>query len=222
MSKPLDVTLRIEQPGDYAAVENLTREAFWNLYKPGCDEHYLAHIMREHIDFLPELSFVAEHQGQIVGSIMYTQSRITDDTHNSVTTATFGPLCVHPEYQFRGVGAALINKTKEIARDKGYPAIVILGDPHNYCRHGFKNGRDHCVSNQSDQYPLGLLVLELKPNFFDGRKWRFKESAVFDFNPEEAEKYDQTLPTKEKFTQASQEVYSILIRSLVTEDQQKQ
>lgn len=103
--------IRRETEADFRAVEEVTREAFWNLNSPGCEEHYLAHLLRNHPDFLPELDFVAVHGAEIVGSIMYSASRVED-----VPTVTFGPLSVLPLYQGRGVGTALVEHTLALCR----------------------------------------------------------------------------------------------------------
>lgn len=213
--KELNPIIRLEESKDYEAVEKLTREAFWNLYKPGCDEHYLVHTMREHSDFVPELSFVAELDNKVIGSIIYTKSHVINEKGEWVDTITFGPLCVHPKYQRKGTGTALINRTKQIVVQKGYPAIIILGDPHNYCKHGFKTGKDYGISTIDGKYPLGLLVLELKEGFFKNNKWRFKESPVYDLDQEKVGVFDNTLPAKKKTKRYSQELFSILIRAYI-------
>jgi predicted N-acetyltransferase YhbS len=204
--------LRQEKPSDYAQVEALTREAFWNLYFPGCDEHYLCHILRDHKDFVPELDYVAELDGKIVGSIMYTHAFLVhgDET---VPVLSFGPLCVHPDYQRKGIGTALIEKTKKLAMDRGIPAIVIYGDPHNYCKHGFKNGIDYKVSNGEGEYPLGLLVLELQPGFFGNKTWKIQQTDAFAFDQEKVAEFDKQFPPKEKKHQYSQDLFSMIIRS---------
>ena len=104
-------------------------------------------------DFLPDLTFVAEVDGEIVGSIICTRSWVNDEFGERVETATFGPLCVHPTWQRRGVGSALIGHSRTLAAEKGYPAIIILGDPHNYCKHGFKTGKDLGVCTLDGKYP---------------------------------------------------------------------
>ncbi len=215
-SNALDIIIRREIEADQLPVEMLTREAFWNLYRPGCDEHYTTHRIRGHEDFLPELTFVAEVDGQIVGSIIYTRSWVINQLGEKVETVTFGPLCVHPAWQRRGVGMALIEHTRDLAAQKRYPAILILGDPHNYVRHGFKTGKDMRVCTLDGKYPLGLLVLELRPGFFaSSPQWRFQTSAAYDFAPEEAEAYDASFPPKEKKHQSSQDLFSMLVRAVV-------
>jgi len=205
--------LRLETKDDYQQVEELTREAFWNLYVPGCDEHYLCHILRDHKDFIGELDYVAEIDGKIVASIMYTHSYLISSEEEKVPVLSFGPLCVHPDYQRKGIGTALIEKTKALAVNMGMPAIVIYGDPHNYCKHGFKNGIDYQVSNMDGSYPLGLLVLELKPGFFGNKKWKIQQSDAFVFDQEKAQEFDARFPEKEKKYQYSQELFKMNIRA---------
>lgn len=213
----MPMILRLETKTDYTQVEELTREAFWNQYFPGCDEHYLCHILRDHTDFVKELDYVVEIDGKIVASIMYTRSYLigADET---VPVLSFGPLCVHPDYQRKGLGTALIEKTKTEAANSGIPAIVIYGDPHNYCKHGFKNGIDYQVSNMDGEYPLGLLVLELKPGFFGNKKWKIRQSEAFEFDQKKAEEFDRGFAEKEKKYQYSQELFGMLIRAYIKPD----
>ena len=135
----MNISIRNETENDYREVEELTREAFWNLYVQGCDEHYLVHKMRKHPDFIPELDFVALFENKIVGNIMYTKSCIVDESNNRIETTTFGPISVLPTFQRQGVGSALIGHSKKVAFEKGYNIIIIQGHPHNYCKHGFKS-----------------------------------------------------------------------------------
>lgn len=215
----MNFKIRLETKDDYTNVEKLTREAFWNLYMPGCDEHFLCHILRNHIDFIKELDFVAEIDGKVIASIMYSKSLLISDDNERVEIVSFGPLCVHPEYQRKGIGSALIEQTKKIVEKMNIPAIIIYGDPHNYCKHGFKNGIDYKVSNIDGDYPLGLLVLELQPGFFGEKKWMAQQSDVFKYNPEDANEFDKNFEKKEKKIQYSQELFKILIRSFLRENQ---
>lgn len=215
----MNVNIRLETKDDYSRVEELTREAFWNLYAPGCDEHYLCHILRNHKDFIKKLDYVADVDGNIVGSIMYSKSFLFSDDLGKVPIVSFGPLCVHPEYQRKGIGTALIEKTKSLVEKMDIPAIIIYGDPHNYCKHGFKNGIDYKVSNMDGEFPLGLLVLELKPGFFGMRKWKARQSDVYKYNQEDAAEYDKKFKEKEKKFQYSQEIFKIQIRSFLRDTQ---
>lgn len=209
------MNIRLETIDDYLKVEELTREVFWNLYVPGCDEHYLCHILREHKDFIRELDYVVELDGNIIASIMYSDSFLISEDQEKVHTVSFGPLCVHPNYQRKGYGTALIDKTKSIVKNMGIPAIIIYGDPHNYCKHGFKNGIDYQVSNMDGEYPLGLLVLEIQPGFFGNKKWKIQQSDVFCFDHEKVLEFDKRFPEKEKRYKYSQELFRMQIRAFL-------
>ena len=211
----MNINIRLETEDDYFKVEELTREAFWNLYNPGCDEHYLCHILRDHKDFVKELDYVAEIDGKVIASIMYTDSYLLSNETEEVKIVSFGPFCVHPDYQRKGIGTALFEKTKSLVEKRNIPAIVIYGDPHNYCKYGFKNGIDYQVSNMDGEYPLGLLVLELQPGFFGNKEWKAKQSDVFIFDHEKAIEFDKKFKEKEKKIQYSQELFKIQIRSFL-------
>jgi predicted N-acetyltransferase YhbS len=209
----LDFTIRKEKKTDYRITEEITREAFWNLYVPGCDEHYLVHILRNHPDFIQEMDYVAEVDKRIVGNIMYTKSYVLDENNNRLDTLTFGPLCVLPQYQRQGIGTSLINYTKEIALKNKSKAIIILGHPHNYCKHGFKNSIDYQISNSEGMYPYGQLVLELEKGVFEGRKWKFYCSDAFNIDEKSVVEFDNRFPKKNKEYRYSQEEFSIAVRA---------
>ena len=211
----MDIIIRNETENDYRVVEEITREAFWNLYFPGCNEHYLVHKMRNHTDFLKELDFVAEYNGKIVGNIMYTKAWLIDEQGKEMDIVSFGPISVLPEYQRKGIGSALINHTKNIAIKNGVKAIVILGDPHNYCKHGFKSSKDLNISDINGNYPYGMLALELEEGVLAGHKWKYRYSDVYEINEKDADEYDNSFVKKEKGYRYSQEIFSIAFRSYV-------
>ena len=124
-SKNMNLVIRNEKTKDYRIVEELTREAFWNLYVPGCSEHFILHNLRNNADFIKELDFVAEREGQIVGHIAYSRAKITDKQGMGKEVISFGPVSVLPEYQKQGIGRALISYTIGIAKEKGHQAISI-------------------------------------------------------------------------------------------------
>lgn len=134
-----NIIIRNETEADYQLVEDITRKAFYNIYIPGCMEHYLVHVMRPHEDFIPELDFVIEVDGQVVGNIMYTKTKLVDEAGQEKEILTFGPVCILPEYQRRGYGKQLMEYSFEQAIKLGYEAIVIFGDPANYVSRGFKS-----------------------------------------------------------------------------------
>lgn len=194
----LSASLRPERPADFRAVEGLVRDAFWNHYAPGCDEHYLAHILRDSPDFVPELDYVALHNGQVVGSIMYTKARIVLDRGGEREVLCFGPLAVAPTFQGQGVGGQLIERTKTLARELGYEAILILGDPDYYSRFGFVPAEQYGIGTSRDVYIISLQALELRPGALAGCAGYFEESASFRMDPAKAEAFDAGFPPKEK------------------------
>ena len=116
----MNIIIRKETPSDYHAVEALTRESFWNVYKPGADEHYFVHMMRSHPDFIPELAFVLEKDGEIIGNIMYTKAWLEDEEGKRKEILSFGPLCVAPKFQRQHLGKLLIEHSFDAARKMGY------------------------------------------------------------------------------------------------------
>ncbi len=191
--------IRREIPEDYRAVEELTREAFWNLNAPGCTEHYLVHQLRAHADFLAELSCVAIHGAEIVGSIAYSRSRVEE-----TPTVTFGPLSVLPVYQGRGVGASLLRHTLSLCREMGFRAVVIYGAPAYYARFGFQPAEAFDICSADGMYAAALQVLELRPGALRGVRGRFFESPVFEVDVRAAEAFDRDFPRRQKRETPSQ------------------
>lgn len=190
--------IRQEVPADYRAVEQLTREAFWNHYGPGCDEHYLVHIMRDKPEFEPELALVAEENGEIIGNIMYTRAAVIDDHGASREVLSFGPISVLPAYQRKGVGKALMDASFLIAREMGFGGVVIYGHPKNYTSRGFQNGKQFGIHRGDGKYPAALLARELYPAGLAGVSGGFQEAGFFHMNPEEVAAFDGGFPPKEK------------------------
>ncbi len=209
------LTIRTEQEADHRIVEEITRRAFYNLYVPGCVEHYLVHIMRQHEDFIPELDFVAELDGQIIGNIMYTKAALTDEAETKKEILTFGPVSIAPEYQRMGYGKKLIEHSMEQAVLLGYDVIVIFGSPMNYVGRGFQSCKKYQVSLENGNYPAAMMVKELLPNALGKKKWVYQESPVMAINCEEARQYDDTLEKMEKKHQPSQEEFYIMSHSFI-------
>ena len=201
------VNIRNEVRSDYERVEKITREAFYNLYVPGCVEHYLIHIMRGHEDFIPELDFVLERDGQVIGNIMYTKARLVDDEKKVKEILTFGPICVLPEYQRMGYGKMLIEHSLARAKELGYDVAVIFGSPANYVSRGFRSCRKYNICIENGEYPAAMLVRELVPNALGKKKWVYHGSPVMEITEEEAQAYDDTLEKKEKKYQPSQDEF---------------
>lgn len=207
--------IRNELTSDYREVEELTRKAFWNLYVPGCIEHYLVHIMRSHKDFLPALDLVIECDGTIIANIMYTKAKLVDEEGNEKPILTFGPLSVLPAYQRKGYGKKLLEYSFQKAVALGYDAVVILGSPENYISSGFKSSKRYNICASDKSFPAALLVKELCEGAIPKGNWTFQESSVYEFDTQAAEAFDQTFEKLEKEYQTSQELFYIHSHSQV-------
>lgn len=133
------MNIREEREHEYRLVEDLTKKAFWDVYRPGCDEHVLVHFLRMDASYLPELSRVLEEDGQIIGHIMYALGSVLTAQGEKVDLPTFGPVSILPHKQKYGYGSILINHTLELTREAGYPGIVIFGNEQYYRRFGFES-----------------------------------------------------------------------------------
>lgn len=209
------LNIRNERESDYKKVEDITRKAFYNVYVPGCMEHYLVHIMRGHEDFIPELDFVIEVDGQTVGNIMYTKSKLTDEGGTEKEIVTFGPVSILPKYQRKGYGKMLIEHSLKRAAELGYEAVVIMGSPANYVGSGFQCCRKYNVCVEKGKYPAAMLVKELKPGALDGRLWFYSDSPVMNVDEREAQAFDDGLEKMEKKWMPSQEAFYIMSHAFV-------
>ncbi len=209
------IKIRNEKEADYKKVEEITRKAFWNLYVPGCNEHYLVHVMRKHKDFLPELDFVIEINEQVIGNIMYTKTRLVDEVGQEKEILTFGPICILPEYQRMGYGKMLMKHSFEQAVVLGYDVIVIFGNPNNYVSSGFKSCKKFNVCLENGTYPTAMMVKELKPNALEVKKWVYYDSPIMQIDEQEAQRFDESLEKMEKKHQPSQEEFYILSHSVI-------
>ena len=210
--------IRNERAADHKTVEDITRKAFYNVYVPGCMEHYLVHIMREHEDFVPELDLVAELDGEIIGNIMYTKAKLTDSQGEEKEILTFGPVSILPRYQRKGYGKMLIEESLERAVRLGYDAVVIFGSPANYVSCGFECCKKYNVCVEGGKYPAAMLVKELKPGALDGRKWQYSDSPVMNVDEKKAAAYDDSLEKMGKKWMPSQEAFYIMSHSFVEQD----
>ena len=191
------VVLRNETVSDYRIVEELTREAFWNHHVPGCDEHYLLHIMRDSDMFIPELDIVAEVNGKIVGNIVYTKAKILDDNGAYHNVISFGPISVLPAFQGKGIGRILIEHTTTFAKELGYTAILIYGDPDYYSRFGFTAAKNYKIRTSDNMYAVPLQALELFPGALFNISGRFLEDQIYEIDEIVAKEFDKGFSSKE-------------------------
>lgn len=200
----MDMSIRLEEPQDYRIVEELTREAFWNLHVPGCDEHLLAHLLRGCTAFVRELDFVAETDGEIVGNIMYCRAKIAGEDGKEQETLTFGPVSVWPRLQGQGIGSALIRHSLKIAAQMGFTAVLIYGDPAYYTRFGFKPAKAFGIRTSDGRFHSALQALELVPGSLTCASGCFFEGEAYSVDASELEAFDSSFPYKEKCITSSQ------------------
>lgn len=209
------VVIRKETQSDYQLVEEITRKAFWNLYVPGCNEHYLAHVIRKHEDFIPELDLVIEISGKVIGNIMYTKAKLVDENGYGKEILTFGPVSILPEYQRQGYGKQLMEYSFQQASMLGYDVIVIFGNPGNYVARGFQSCKKYNICLESGIFPTAMMVKELRTGVLDGRKWTYRQSPALEIEEQDACRFDERWEPMEKKYQTSQEEFYIYSHSVI-------
>ncbi len=196
-----DYFIRLETPADYHEVENLTREAFWNVYRPGCSEHYIVHCYRGKEDFVPELDFVMEKDGKLIGHIMYVRANIQADDGRKIPIMTFGPISIAPEYQRKGYGKALLDYSMSKARELGAKALCIEGNIEFYGKCGFvvasAKGIHYHAEPRDAEVPYFLLK-ELQSGSLDGVTGVYRPPEGYFIDEQQAEKFDAGFPPKQK------------------------
>jgi putative acetyltransferase len=207
----MDLIIRNERKNEFRTVEELTREAFWNVHVPGCNEHFCLHNMRGSADFIPELDFVAELEGKIVGNIVYTHARIINDAGKTFKVICFGPISVLPAFQNKGIGGSLIKYSLDKARSMGFTAVCIYGDPRYYGRFGFRCAERYDIKTSDGKFAVALMALELVPGALLEMAGRFIESASFEVNEDDFQKYENSFSPKVKALTESQAEFKVMV-----------
>ncbi len=205
----MNILVRNETPKDYKRVEKIARDAFWNLYFPGANEHAVVNKMRSHSDFIKELSFVIEVDGEVEGAIFYTHSKVISSDNIKSKTISFGPVFISPEYHRKGLGRELITYSIEKAKNMGFRAITTLGYPYHYEPYGFLGGKTYNICMEDGNYYKGLLVLPLYDGALDNISGYAKFSEVLDVTEQEVEEFEKNFEYKEKLILPSQEEFEI-------------
>ncbi len=192
------INIRHEEEKDYRRVEEIAREAFWNLYFPGAHEHCVVHKLRDSADIIKELCFVIEVNGKVEGAIYYTHSHIRLLNGENIATISFGPVFISPKYHRQALGKKLISYSIERAKMLGYSGILTLGYPYHYEPYGFVGGKKYQISMADGKYYTGLLALPLYTGAFDNIVGIACFSKDLELTEEEVEEFDKTFPFKEK------------------------
>ena len=196
--------IRKENSQDYREVENLTREAFWNVYCPGCREHYVLNQYRSNPDFIPELDFVMEEDGKIIGHVMYSKAALILEDGSEFPAWTFGPISIHPDYKRKGYGLKLLNYSLEKAREMGIGVLCMEGNIDFYKHAGFvlaSSLKIHYHGEPKESEVPYFLAQELIPGYLHGVEGTYHTPQgyfVCDEQPEAFAAYEATFPAKEK------------------------
>lgn len=195
------MNIRLENEKDYYEVENLTREAFWNIYRPGCFEHFVIHKLRQDESFVKELDYVLEEDGKIIANIVYAKGNLKLEDGTITGILLFGPVSVLPEYQKKGYGEKIINYTMEKAKEQGYAAIVITGNPNYYKKYGFESCSKYEIyyegMDKDEEAPFFMIKI-LDENKAKNLKGIYSDPNCYNVDENELAEFDKKFPTKVK------------------------
>ena len=196
-----DYTVRLERPEDFRTVECLIRESFWNVYRPGCLEHYVIHVLRDDPAFVPELDFVMERDGRIIGQNMFMKTVIEADDGRVIDVLTMGPICIANDLKRRGYGKKLLDDSLEKAAAMGFGAVLFEGNIGFYGKSGFDYAgrfgiRYHDLPEGADA--SFFLCRELIPGYLDGVTGVYQTPPGYYVDESAADEFDRAFPPKEK------------------------
>lgn len=197
----IDYIIRLENNNEHREVENLVRESFWNVYRPGCTEHYVLHQLRNDPAFVPELDFVMEKDGKLIGQNMFMRAFITADDGRNIPIMTMGPICISPEFKRKGYGKKLLDYSLEKAAELGTGALCFEGNIDFYGKSGFTYAREFGIRYHG--LPEGaddsfFLCKELKTGYLDGITGVYAPPQGYFVDEAETEEFDKLFPPKEK------------------------
>ncbi len=197
----MDFIIRNERTEDSGTVENLVRESFWNVYRPGCLEHFVLHEMRHSPDFVPELDYVMEKDGEIIGQNVFVKAKIDADDGRKIPILTMGPICISNKLKRQGYGKKLLDFTLEKAVSLGYGAVCFEGNIDFYGKSGFdfaeKFGIRYAGLPEGEDASF-FLCKELMPGYLDGVTGEYSTPECYFVDEKDAEAFDSLFPPKEK------------------------
>lgn len=196
-----DYNIRLERKEEYREVENLVREGFWNVYRPGCLEHYVLNQLRNDDAFVPELDFVMEKDGKLIGQNIFMRTNIKADDGRDIPIMTMGPICIAPEFKRQGYGKILLDYSLEKAVEMGVGALCFEGNIDFYGKSGFTFASEYGIRYHG--LPEGedasfFLCKELIPGYLDGISGEYATPQGYSVDEAEAEEFDKAFPYKEK------------------------
>ena len=196
-----DYIIRFEERTDHREVENLIRESFWNVYRPGCSEHYVIHVLRDDPAFVKELDFVMEKDGRLIGQNMFMKTVIEADDGRVIPVLTMGPICIMPELKRQGNGKALLDYCLEKATELGFGAVLFEGNIGFYGKCGFDYASKFGISYHDlpeDADSSFFLCRELIPGYLDGITGVYQTPKGYYVSDADVEEFDKDFPKKEK------------------------
>ena len=196
-----DYTIRLEKKEEYREVENLVREAFWNVYRPGCSDHYVIHVLRDDPAFVKELDFVMERGGRIIGQNMFMKTVINADDGRIVPVLTMGPIGIIPDLQRKGYGKKLLDYSLDKASAMGFGAVLFEGNIGFYGKSGFDYARNFSI--RYHDLPDGaddsfFLCKELIPAYLNGITGVYQTPQGYYVDDRDVEEFDKAFPVKVK------------------------
>lgn len=196
-----DIIIRLEKKVEYRKVEKLVRESFWNVYKPGCSEHYVLHVLRDDPAFVKELDFVMEKDGRLIGQNVFVRTVINADDGRDIDVLTMGPICITPELKRNGYGKMLLDFSLEKAAEMGFGAVLFEGNIDFYGKSGFDYARKfgiryHDLPEDADD--SFFLCRELIPGYLDEVIGVYQTPQAYYVDDADVEEFDKNFPAKEK------------------------
>lgn len=202
-----NITIRLEKKEEYREVENLVRESFWNVYRPGCLEHFVLNQLRNNPDFIAELDYVMELNGRLIGQTIFMKAVIKADDGTDIPIVTMGPICITPELKRKGYGKVLLDYSLDQAAKMGFGAVCFEGNIDFYGKSGFTYAGEFGIRYHG--LPEGedasfFLCKELIPGYLDGITGEYETPAGYFVDEAKADEFDKGFPYKEKLTQPGQ------------------
>ncbi len=202
-----NITIRLEKKEENREVENLVRESFWNVYRPGCLEHFVLNQLRNNPDFIAELDYVIELNGKLIGQNIFMKAVLKADDGSDIPIVTMGPICITPELKRKGYGKVLLDYCLDKAAKMGFGAVCFEGNIDFYGKSGFTYASEFGIRYHG--LPEGedasfFLCKELIPGYLDGITGEYETPAGYFVDEAEAEEFDKDFPYKEKIKQPGQ------------------
>lgn len=194
----MEILIQRTKPNDFLITENITRETFWNLFKPGCDEHLVLHNLRKSNCYISDLDRIALSNNRIIGHSITTKANVVDTQNNEHQVLCVGPISVLPEFQKKGIGAKLLNESIALAEELGYSGMILFGHPDYYHRFGFVNAHKYGITTKEGMNFEPFMALELHQNALLTVSGKFYEDNAFEINEEELNEFEKLFPKKEK------------------------